>query len=539
MTQKSSTAARTDSGSNGGDGSAGSRPRFLRRLGGRLGGLRLRLPLPYTLFAVLALLVILPLCIKLPWSGDQGLHAAVIERLRTDLSDPANPLIAEDTPSPYYSPWMLLLGALARITGWDTFTVLSVAAVAACVLLVTGVHRFVRTLTDQRWAPVLALPLIVLLWGWQLFTWSGWISFTSLTLTVSYPSTFALGLTLNLWAWLQQEARAGWRVLPCTGLGLLAALVLLVHQFTGAIAILGALAIAASAPATRSLRAVRNLAAGALVMTAVLTFWPYYDFWQLAADGGDLSAIHQPLYRDLPARYGLLALALPALAVRARRTRFLDPLVLTFLACAAVFTAGGLLDHWSWGRVWPGVALTAQLAVAVEITALAPGRLRRAAGAVLAAALAVGLWTQVGVVTYAFPQYKDLAKKWHIQSVATFGDYSWITPYVHYGDVILTRDYYALRMAPAYGATTVAPAYPDFFLPDERQRWRDTETFFGRHTTAAQGRTILLRYHVGWLIKSAGARPVPRSRLYTQLATGPRGERLIRVNLSALPTARH
>ncbi|AXI78122.1 hypothetical protein [Peterkaempfera bronchialis] len=494
----------------------------------------LRLPLPYTVFAVLALLVILPLCIKLPWSGDQGLHAAVIERLRTDLSDPTNPLIAEETPSPYFSPWMLLLGALARATGWDTFTVLSLAAVAACVLLVTGVYRFVRTLTDHRWAPVLALPLLVLLWGWHLFAWSGWIPFTSLTLTISYPSTFALGLTLNLWAWLQQEARAGWRLLPCLALGLLTATVLLVHQFTGAIALLGALAVVAAAPAGRSLRALRNLAAGGLVLAVVLTLWPYYDFWELASAGGDLASVHQALYRDLLPRYGLALLALPALAVRARRTRGLDPLVLLFLACGAVFTAGGLLGHWSWGRVWPGVMLAAQLALAVELAALAPGRLRRAAGAVVAAALAVGVWTQVGVVTYALPRYKAVADRWGVQQIATFGDYSWITPFVRYGDVILTHNYYALRMAPAYGATTVAPAYPDFFLPDERQRWKDTATFFDRRTTAAQGRAILLRYHVAWLIKSAGERPVPRGSLFTPMATGPHGERLIRVDLAAL-----
>jgi hypothetical protein len=423
---------------------------------------------------------------------------------------------------------------VAKVTGWDAFTVLSLAAVAACVLLVTGVYRFVRTLSDHRWAPVLALPLIVLLWGWHLFAWSGWISFTSLTLTVSYPRTFALGITLNLWAWLQHEARAGWRGLPCAGLGLLAAIVLLVHQFTGAIAILGTVAIAVSAPATRSLRALRNLALGGAVMAVVLTAWPYYDFWELAADGGDLETIHQPLYHELLPRYGLLLLALPALYARARRTRFLDPLVLTFLVCAALFAAGGLLDRWSWGRVWPGVALSAQLAVAVELTALRPGWPRRAAGAVVGAALAVGLWTQAGVVTYAFPQYRPLAEKWHVQTITPFGDYSWITPYVRYGDVILTRDYYALRMAPAYGASTVAPAYPDFFLPDERQRWRDTQTFFGRHTTAAQGRAILLRYHVSWLIKSAGARRTPKSRFYLPVATGPRGEQLVRVDLRAL-----
>ena len=501
-----------------------------------------RLPWPYTGFAALAVLVILPLCLLLPWAGDQGLHAAVVERLRSGLLDPADPMVAEHAPSPYYSPWTLLLGCVARLTGWGTFTVLSLAAVTACALLLTGIHRFVSTLTSHRWAPVLALPVLVLLWGWHLFAWSGWISFTSLTLTVCYPSTFALGLSLHLWAWLQQEARAGWRLPPVLALGALAGIIVLVHQFTGAIALLGAAAIAVAAPRTRSWSAVRHLLAGGLAMAVVLTLWPYYDFWELAPAGGDLGSVHQGLYRDLLPRYGLVLLALPALAVRARRTRCLDPLVLLFLAGVTVFTAGGVLGHWSWGRIWPGVMLSAHFALVVEFTAIPPGRLRRGCAAVLATALTVGLWAQFGAVTYVFPQYKALAKSWYIQQISTYGDYSWVTPYVRRGDVILTQDYYALRMAPAYGASTVAPAYPDFFLPDERQRRQDTADFFSGRSTAAQDHSVLIRYHVRWLIASATDGPVPAAArsLCTPVATGPGGARLLRVTPAVLhDTAPH
>ncbi|MFF4649294.1 hypothetical protein [Streptomyces sp. NPDC001380] len=500
---------------------------------------RLRPHLPYAAFGLLALLVMLPFCVELPWAGDQGLHAAVVERLRHDLADPGNPLVAEDTPSPYYSPWMLLLGAVARLTGWDTFTVLSLAAVAATAALVTGVHRFVRTLTARPWAPVLALPAVVLLWGWELFAWSGWISFTSLTLTVAYPSTFALGLTLHLWAWLRREGDAGWRFAPCVLLGLLAGVVVLVHQFTGAVALVGAAAVAVCAPATRSPRAVRNLAAGAAALAVLLVLWPYYDVWRLAGAEGDLTAIHRNLYRDLPARNGLALLALPALAARARHTRGLDPLVLVFAVCGALFAAGGLLGHWSWGRVWPGVMLAAQLALAVELASMRPGALRRAAGAATAAALAVGAWTQAGAAVFVLPQARHAADRLGVQQVPLFGDYRWITPYLRYGDVVLTEDYHALRIAPAYGATTVAPAYPDFFLPDERQRWKDTADFFARGTTAAREREILIRRHVRWIVTSSSEAPVPKGRVFTTVATGPQGERLVRVDLRALRAGEH
>ncbi|MFJ6214286.1 hypothetical protein ACIQGZ_13255 [Streptomyces sp. NPDC092296] len=491
-----------------------------------------RPPGPQTALAVLFLLALVPLCLRLPWAGDQGLHTAVIGRLAAHLTDPGNPLVRENTPSPYYSPWMLLLAAVRRLTGLPPRGVLSLAAITGCTLLVSGVYRFVRTLTEQRWAPVLALPLVVLLWGWQVFTWSGWVELTSLTLTLCYPSTLALGLALHLWAWLQREARAGWRPLPTLALGALGALVLLVHQFTGAVGLLGAAAVVMAAPSSRSARALLRLAVAVAVLAALLAAWPYYDFWKLLSVG-DLESIHRNLYRDLLPRYGLALLALPALVARARRHRLRDPLVLLPLLGAAVFTAGGLTGHWSWGRVWPAVMLPAQLALAVEVTGLAAGRWRRAAGAVVATALAVGAWTQLGVAGYLLPGHEAAFARAEVDRIPAWGDDSWAAPYVHPGETVLTRDYYALRMIPALGAYTVAPAYPDPFLPDEQQRRRDTYAFFDRDTPAGCGKAILLRYHVGWIIKSPDEGPVPADPLYATVATGPHGERLVRVRLPA------
>jgi hypothetical protein len=496
--------------------------------------------LPYAIVGGFALLALLPLCLRLPWAGDLGLHAAVVQRLGADLTAPGNPLVDEDTPSPYYSPWMVLLGAVARLTGWGPFAMLSIAAVTAAVLLLTGIYRFVRTLSAHRWAPALALPLVLLLWGWDLFAWSGWIELTSLALTVAYPSTLALGLSLHLWAWLRQEAREGWRPAPCLAMGTLGAAVLLIHQFTGAIAILGATAIAVSSLAPRSAprapHALRNLGFAVAAMAALLTAWPYYDFWRLADTGG-LESIHRDLYRDLLPRYGLALIALPALAVRARRHRLLDPLVLLFLTGAAVFTAGGLLHQWSWGRIWPGVMLPAQLALAVELAALPAGRLRRTAGAAVAAALAFGAWTQLGVVSYMLPEHRQPAAIRNLRHIPSWGHYSWISRHVRYGDVIMTHDYRALRMAPAYGAYTVAPAYPDFFLPDERQRRRDTAAFFARRTSPGTDREILTRYHVAWVIDTPSDSAVTRGPLFTPVATGPGGERLFKVDRTALRAA--
>lgn len=194
--------------------------------------------------AVLVVVLLLLVVVRLPWAGDLGMHAATVQRLRHDLVDPGNPLVDADTPSPYYSPWMLVLGCVARVTGFSVFVVLRIGAVAALGLFVSGVWRYVRTLSVHPAAPALSLLCLVFLWGTSLFTWSGFLGLNSLALTVSYPSVFALGLAFHFWAWLAGAVRAGsargWGV--WVGLGVLWAVILLCHQFSGVVASLGALA---------------------------------------------------------------------------------------------------------------------------------------------------------------------------------------------------------------------------------------------------------------------------------------------------------
>lgn len=101
----------------------------------------------------LVLLLLVLVVVRLPWMGDLGIHAATVQRLRHSPLAPGNPLVDANTPSPYYSPWTLVLGGVARATGLDVFVVLRLAAAVGLSLLVTGVWRYVRTLSAHPAAP--------------------------------------------------------------------------------------------------------------------------------------------------------------------------------------------------------------------------------------------------------------------------------------------------------------------------------------------------------------------------------------------------
>ncbi|MET9777103.1 hypothetical protein ABZ023_23025 [Streptomyces sp. NPDC006367] len=454
--------------------------------------------------AALVLLLLLLVIVRLPWIGDLGMHAATVERLRHGLLHPGNPLVDADTPSPYYSPWTAVLGCVARVTGLSVFVVLRIGALAGLGLLVTGVWHHTRTLSARRSAPALVLLCLVFLWGTAPFAWSGFLGLGSLALTVSYPSVLALGLSFHLWALLARAVRgagggepARWGVWAV--LGVLWAVILLCHQFSGVVASLGALATVIAARCGR--RAWMRAAAGLAVGVVVLRLWPYYDFFALFGAGDGLEAVHRPLYRDLAGRYWLVLLGVAALAVRWRRDRR-DVLVLFFVLGAVVSVAGGVSGHWSWGRALPAALIPAQVAAGVEAAGAGRRAVRAGWAYALGAALVVGAWAQAGTLGYVtgrgvLPQ--AVAAKYR----EPWAGYHWITPWVEYGDVVMARRMPA-RQIPAYGAYTVAPGYPDFFLRDEEERAAAVRRYFAPGTAGSVRRGIEREYGVRWVVDRGG-----------------------------------
>lgn len=485
--------------------------------------------------AVLLLGVLLLLMVvRLPWSGDLGMHAAVLERLRADPVHPGNPLVAEDTPSPYYSPWTVALALVARATGWGTFGVLRLAGLAGLALLGTGLAAFTRTFSRARSAVPLALLCVLLLYGVVPFAWSGMPGLASLSLTLAYPGTFALGLSCWLWALLRRARTAGWGLTGHVGLGFLLGSVLLVHQFTGVVAVLGVLAVLLGTRPGPAGAGWTWLAAGGAVALVLPLCWPYYSFPALLGGGG-LDPVHRALYGRAAERFCLVAVGAVALGARWWRDRR-DPLALLFGLGAAVVAAGWVSGHYVWGRALPAVLIPAQLALAVETAEALEGRgaggerLRRGLPVVAVAALLAGAWAQAGVLSYVLRREAVPPGLREAPVIALWPRFGWTVAHVPKGATVMTNDYYALRTLPAYGPYTVAPAYPDLFLPDEKRRRDATRRYYAPATSRAERLGILKEYGVRWVLQKNGAAGLaPGDPALRKAAQGPGGRVLLEV----------
>ncbi|MDG4864257.1 hypothetical protein P8605_39560 [Streptomyces sp. T-3] len=490
------------------------------------GGRRSLRPSPYLVFGTLFWVLMSAAAWRVPICCDFGQHAAVVERLKADLLSPSHPMA--DLPgegSAYYSPYAVLQGLFAQFTGLAGWQVVKLTGPFNLLVLLTGIGRFVKVLTPRPWAPVLALACMVLLWGTKMAWWSGYLGLMSMTGHLPFPSTFAIGLAFWIWALTGRLARSGGPLRSYAVLGALCGLVLLVHPITSVATMLGVLAFVAGWQRGWSRRVAGGWALAGAVAVVVAAGWPYFSVFSLVGDQS-VDWIHEQLYFDMPQRFWLALLGLPALALRWRRDRR-DPLVLMFALECLTIGYGWVTGHYTYGRIMGMTLIPLQFALAVELARPRPlswPKGRQLLGAATALGLCAGFFqVQAGaVVPRALdPVGFDQPPRWP--------SYDWAARRIAPGEVVLTNGYRPSRSLPGYGPNLLAPAWPDASL-DEAERARRQQavaSYLSPSSTREVRAEVVRRYHVRWLLLSPDQR-APKEAVV--VAWGPHtGEVLARI----------
>ncbi|MFG2148574.1 hypothetical protein ACGFRG_30925 [Streptomyces sp. NPDC048696] len=489
------------------------------------GGRDLRIT-PYVVLGGLFWVVVSAAAWRVPMCCDFGTHAAVVERLRADLLHPAHPMA--DLPgagSPYYSPYSLVQGLFARLTDLPGRVVVRLWGPLNLLVLITGLGRFTRLFSRRPWAPVFALAFSVVLWGTDVTWWSGFLGLLSMTGNLSYPSTFAIGLTFHIWAMTgrmvglgcaadrmterSSRAPAGSvraagpaRPLEHAALGVLTGVVVLVHPITSIGAVLGMAGLAVARRGAWHRAAAARWALTGAAALAVAASWPYCDIFTLVGDTG-IDSMHRALYENPTGRYWLVALlGAPALLLRLRRDRR-DPLTPMTALFLLVVLYGWISGHYTYGRLLALAPIPAQVALAVELTRPRPWSTARRVLAPLAAAGAcLGFfWAQAGALA------PGLGVR-GVERPPRWDTYGWAAQHIPPGDTVLADDYYVVRSLPGYGPFLVAPVWPDPALaePERLRRKADVTTYLAPSTSRDTRAWIARRYGVHWLLLTAGER---------------------------------
>lgn len=478
------------------------------------------------------------------WLSDSWIHAGTLVEVARHPLHPAEPLTGEHVGFPYFSPWAMALGWLMRLTGWSAWVVLTGAGLVGTGLLLASWYRLVRALTAARWAPVVALVLMLLLWGTGTWFWSGFPSLATLSVGFVWPSVLALACWFETWrtALRIEQVGTAHRILA---FGVLPGLMLLIHPFTAAIATVSVLLTLA----TRVRRAAVPVATAVLAAAAsgVLALaWPWTGLATMTGDRAGFDAIHHALYHDLAVKYGLLPLIVPALLLRLRADRR-DPLFWTAVLCGAGCAVGALTGFWSLARLGPGVLLPGQAALAVLLAEgwsrrVRWGRRPRAGFAVLAGltclAVVIGGYANAWAVARALPgtRFRAAAER-ATHAPVPYPQLGWIAGHVRPGDTAIANFWHARRELATYGLRTVQPQWPSPGVPDAARRTADQAGILNpRYGDAARRARLLARYRVRWIVWQSSARypvwPYPGARL---VACGPHRTALLRVDPAAGP----
>lgn len=492
-----------------------------------------RFETPYMTVSLLLVAVAAVLAARRPWSVDFWAHATAVDRLSRDLIDPGGlQITGATTESSFYSPYTVVLALLSQFTGASAVTTLSLMAPVVVALLCLGFYRFTRLFHDGVWFPVLALTVVLSLWGLQMWAWSGFLSVYSLPVTLPVPATLATALMFLVWTMLVRALREprAWR---WTALAAVATLIVLTHQLTALNTAIGCVAIVIWRFHDLDPRRVSGMLTCVGSCLLVALSWPYYSVTVLLGSNA-IDGSHAVLYEQWWWYQGLIVLALPAVWLRLRRDRR-DVFGWMFLLAVAGLALGWVTGRYAAARVLTVVMLAGQLALVLEIY-----RLR---GTILRNHLSVRLWTATtvaaclgalvlncGNLLYILPPSTGLDR---VQSQLGHNpipaDYGWLPDFTDTGDVVVTDDLEAGRIVTAYGVYTLAPGWRDPVVLETTARIAVSKRFFAA-PEAADRSDIAADYGLDWVLDvPGGPRYRPAGGTSTLVAVGPNGQRLYRI----------
>lgn len=228
-------------------------------------------------------------------------------------------------PTPYQFFGTLVWLAMSLAYWRDPLGRAAVTGPASLLVLLTGIGRLTRTLTDARRVTFLGLFTLAVLWAGD-GSWAGG--------GLGHPSTPAVGLTCWAWAWTGTRAgavRCPVRYVGPSGLrspwgyawlGALYALILLLDPVTFVAAAVGAVALVAGWERDRRAAVASRWALTAAVpLTAAYCCGPYVGLLALTTGNAGARPAYERLPHGAPGYLWLVLLCVSALWLRAWQVR--------------------------------------------------------------------------------------------------------------------------------------------------------------------------------------------------------------------------
>jgi hypothetical protein len=475
------------------------------------------------LFLVL-LIQVVAFCTQGIWVDDFWNHSAVVSELIRNPFNPTHPQLELEAPHAFVNPYTITVALFANMLGLDAVSALSVFGIFNFCLLAYGFRQFLSSLVaPERWDKsdtnqlIFYSALFVLfLWGGNPWQYSGFFNYKILFTNLPYPSTFVAGISLLALAYnaRNQGRDQAYRLII---LIFFTAVALLTHPLTAQFLLIG-LAAQTTLPLGRHASGRRILGAmvsgsakvvvifvGALALASV---WPFYPALDLLFGGGRVYDISNgDMYFHLYTRMWPFALLAPVYLWILLQPRH-RPLLVIFLATAAIYVLGYLTHRYSFGRIISYCIFVLQIACAFAAIQFErwcrerkPQLVRGVQILILVSIASVAYGPTLAAVNRLMTVSNSILLGRVVSNQITYRDLLFIPEHTSSGAVVFA-DAKTSWILPSFNVKIVVSDLPLAFVADDEQRRQDVQSFFEPNTGWLIRQSLVQKYRAKYLLLS-------------------------------------
>jgi hypothetical protein len=455
-----------------------------------------------------------------PWTGDYWEHKAVVRELSLHVQHPSNPILKVDAPHAFFSPHMVLLGAIVSATGIKVSAAMDIAMIVNLLLFFGAVYILTTLLIteykNRSKTFLLLLLLILFFWGPQTPLYSSYLHLRSLILTLSYPSVFAFSCSVFAASvakiLLTNRSNLSKQVPLFVILIMILALILLCHPLTFVFAASLQLHVYNNAlmqykfSSQQTLKNTLLLFAAGVLSVMLASLWPYYPVLSLFkyVPGGnqfhaDSVILYQSLWKQL---FPLLILPVLVFFNSSISLKKEWPWLISTSIFLILFVIGYYTGSYGMGRMMAFLFIFCHLFIVKNLISI-----KRFKGLwfillfLLSIPYLLQTRTSFKYILAAEVEIASTADQFQKTShPAKARLLSFLGPFLDKKTSVVLTDIPTSLFIPAMGARVVAPVYPVYWVADADERKKQVKLFFSATATHAERANLIARYQPDYIV---------------------------------------
>lgn len=423
------------------------------------------------------------------WKGDFWEHSSVIRELSNNPFSPSHPLFNIKAPHVFFSPYALCLALFSRIFSLSPITILSIFSIINISLLLIFFKKFIFELLKFDNSPFYSLLLILVLWGFSPWFYSGFYHLEVLPYVSPYPSTFSLSISFIILV-LYIRFFNTFSFKNYIIILFLSEIVLLSHPITAIFLFVGLLAITINAECSFLLKYL--LLIGIIGMSFFFAFiWPYFPFFDLF-NCSEFDLYNRTMYNKVFIRTFPVFLGIPLIIQRIASNRK-DILGLMFIGLCIIYVYGGISGKYTYGRVISFIIFIIDIVIAEWIAKKELyGNFNKKILFIKSKYFLIVLLSILFIL-----HFKPVLKS--MKNDVIGNKYKFLQHYIRNNDVILS-DIKTSWYIPTFGAKIIASDHPVAFVKDWNYRRKDIINFFNNNTSDTARLSIIKKYDCNYIL---------------------------------------